>query len=75
MPNENKEPTKHDKHNRRRSKEAQKNGGVIGGVKRRINISISGDVWDALDKAKIENKSAEVEKLLIQELEKLGVKF
>lgn len=62
---------KDQKHNKKRTKEAQKNG-MSKGTKRRVNITISGDVWDKLDDLKIESKSEVVETLIKELLKKNG---
>ena len=63
------------KHNKRRTKEAQKEE-FSKGTKRRINISIDGDVCDSLDEIEdINSKSSKIEELLKELLRKKGIDF
>lgn len=62
---------KDQKHNKKRTKDAQKNG-MSKGTKRRVNITINGDIWDKLDEMGIESKSETVETLIKELLRKNG---
>lgn len=56
------------KYNKRRTKSAQTDG-LSKGTKRRVNITIDGDVWDEIENLDIESKSKYIEDLLKQKIE------
>jgi len=59
----------HKKHNKKRTKETQ-NALGIKNLKRRVNITISGSVWDEIENLDMESKSKFIEDLLKQEIKK-----
>lgn len=57
----------HKKHNAKRTKNAQTDN-LSRGTKRRVNITIDGDVWDEIENLDIESKSKFIEDLLKQKI-------
>lgn len=67
MNTEDKTKEHHKKHNAKRTKTAQKDN-LSKGTKRRVNITIDGNVWDDMENLDYESKSKFIEELIQKQL-------
>lgn len=58
--------TTEQKYNKSRTRHAQRTGQSNANVKRRVNITINGELWDHLDDLGVENKSSIIQEFIEQ---------